>query len=824
MKHLWILGAAALLLLAGAPAHAQRGTPDPRTPALRRALALAPHARRAIWIDLDPHAAASTLPPALSRDAIARRVRTGVGILPNDRPIAPGLVRRLVRAGARIRVLDRWSRSVSADVDSATASRIARLRFVTRMEPVLRLVVTGLERTPGGGTPPPAAQQDTIYGVLFPALQQLDIPAAHALGYTGTGVRIGMLDSGFDRSHETLQSMRVLAQYDFIWGDTVLLNQPRDTFNQASHGTATASVLGGNKRGTLVGAAYNATFLLAKTEVDNPLVDSHQDEDRWVQGALWMDSVGVDIISSSLGYRYDFPDSAVPAPMYPQGNGLWAYTCAAMNGRTTRTSLAASQLGRRHILLVTAMGNDGDTKIDPTTHSSACTINAPADADSVLAVGAVDSAGVVASFSSRGPTGDGRTKPELSALGERVPHAVAGTLNGYGVDGGTSFSTPLIAGAAALVLQAWPNFSPMAIRQALLLSAPKPAPDNAVGVGVPDVASAIMFPQGLDISDVTPRDPLGVVGSIAPTFTWLAPSVSLQARPIRYRVDVATDSAFTNVVYSDTALDRFQLTARVPLRPMSAFWWRLTANVGSSITRRTRSLGAYSLPHWLRIKSISGQLVSTHTTFVPSPRPTFVWSSLAAPAPVGPLTFRLQIKNSAGNILFSDTTRADSLALRQSLDYNAQYTWRVIAQAHDTSGAVVADTIEAPGNFVISSDESPPSTTLYQNFPNPFPISQPEIVTTTHIWFDLRTNGPVELAIYDLHGRLVRRLIPAAGCPAQTFGPGTFGRLAGSDPCRQTTWDGTDDQGHQMPRGVYLLRLRADGTSQTRHIVYVPPS
>ncbi|HEX9108275.1 MAG TPA: S8 family serine peptidase, partial [Longimicrobiales bacterium] len=389
---------------------------------------------------------------------LARRQRNGVGILETDRPISPVLVARLRRAGARIRVLDRWSRSVSAEVDSATAERIARLPWVTRLESVPRLTTAA---QPALATAAPLA--DTLYGFSYSQLLQLDVPAAHALGVNGRGVRIGMLDSGFDRNHAAFRSLRVIAARDFIWGDTIVGNQPKDSAasgNQAFHGTATWSIVGGYQKGRYVGPAYGASFLLAKTEFLDPNNgDTHADEDRWVQGAQWEDSVGVDIISSSLGYRYGFPDGD--------------YTCAQMNGRTTRTSVWAAQLARRRILLVNSMGNEGP---------AACSISAPADADSIISVGAVDSLGNVTTWSSRGPTGDGRTKPDLVARGINVFYAAVGTDSSYSSGGfGTSWAAPQIAGAAALVLQAWPTFSPMKIRSALTLSANRISPDNNYG-------------------------------------------------------------------------------------------------------------------------------------------------------------------------------------------------------------------------------------------------------------------------------------------------------------------------------------------------------
>lgn len=768
-------------------------------PVLRRELAQSPRTVRAVWIDLDARAAASSLPPALSRDAIARRARYGIGVLATDRPIAPALVARLRGAGARIRVEDRWSRSVSADVDSAVVARLSRVPGVIRITPVRKLRVMAPAAPPSRGgdgnrslsprTPFAAVAQDSFYGLTYSVLQQLNIPAAHSLGVTGRGVRIGMLDTGFDRTHEALAPISVAAQYDFIWNDTIVSNQAQDTFPQAWHGSATLSLVGGNKPGKFVGAAYGATFLLAKTEVDNRLgIDSHQDEDRWVAGAQWLAQQGVDIISSSLGYRYDFPD----------GN----YTCAMMNGRTTKTSITASQLHRLHILLVNAIGNDGP---------AACSLSAPADADSIIAAGGVDSLGQVWSGSSRGPTGDGRIKPELVARSVLVPHAVVPGLTTYGFDNGTSFATPLLAGAAALVLQAWPGISPIAVRQALILAATNVTPDNNVGYGIPDVASAIMFPQGIGISGVSPLSPLGELRSVAPTFSWVAAAVSTR-RPVLYRLDVAADTGFRNMIYSDTVSGAFNLTARVPIRPTPTLYWRIVATAGPSIQRLTPVSGPFRMPHWVTLTTLN----DVKGSFTDTPRPTLQWTALAVPPLLGQMHFDVQVLGPTGIPVqtMTDVT-TDTVKLTQSLDYNAAYSWRVIARVGG-----YADTVTSVGTFVVNSAIQPPTTTLYQNFPNPFPRAGG--ASETRIWFDLSANVQVELNVYDLRGRLVRRLIPGPGCGNITLGPGLFGRTPVGDECIRTTWDGRDDAGRTVPRGVYLLRLRAGGVSQTRHIVFTP--
>ena len=797
----------------GRPASAARpvrpGRPDPRPAALRRELALHPAARRAVWIDLDPRLALARKPVPLSAQERARRARLGVGTLATDRPIEPTAVGRLRRAGAHIRVVANGIRSVSADVDSATAERLARLPEVVGMQPVLRLSAYALPRDPvlAPGAAARTFAADTFYGLNFGALQQLNIPAAHALGYTGRGIKIGMLDAGFDRSHEALAPVSVQPsdQFDFIWNDTVVSNQPRDTiaYNQAFHGTATLSILGGKKVGTLMGAAYDAAFALAKVEVANPTTDSHQDEDRWVAGAEFLLGRGVDIISSSLGYRYDFPD----------GN----YPCSAMNGHTTKTSIEAQRIARAGVLLVNAIGNEG-ARVDSTTHTHACTLIAPADADSIIAVGGVDSLGVVASFSSHGPTPDGRTKPDLAARAVRVSFAVSGTHSQYSAGNGTSFATPLIAGSAALVMQAWRAFgvplTAAGVRQALVLSTSKRSPDNDVGWGLPDVASAILFPQGLVIGLVSPKDAINQIASVSPTFTWVAPLVA-PLQPIQYRLDVATDSVFQQIVYTDTVSDALQLTARQPLRPTNSLWWRVTATKGANIRRRTVAAGPFVLPIWVRLIDLN-EPGGSQTDSV---RPTLHWTALDVSSALGPMRFDMQILDENDAPIPGETVTnltVDSAKVPLPLRFNGSYRWRVIARVDG-----VVDTVTSLGRFTVNSGLNPPSTSLYQNFPNPFPRTDLG-VTATRIWFDLTEESQVELGIYDMRGRLVRHLIPAPGCPAQILKPNAYGRGTSSDPCVQTTWDGTDDHGRAMPRGVYLLRLRADGSTQIRHIIYTP--
>jgi subtilisin family serine protease len=322
------------------------------------------------------------------------------------------------------------------------------------------------------------------YGPSFEQLAQIRVVELHNRGYRGRGVRIALLDNGFHYiAHGAFSRLQVVAERDFVNGDGVVadeIDQPvtgdERVSDQNIHGTQVLSLLAGYDPGRLIGVAPEAEYILAKTE-DNGS-ELPVEEDRWIAGLEWADSLGADIVNSSLGYS-----------TWDDGSG---YTYEQLDGGTTLTTQAAAMAVQKDLILVVAAGNEGD---QPWQY-----ITAPADAPGVIAVGAVDMVRQeVAGFSSRGPTADGRIKPDVVAPGVGI----------VGVDvrrgdydprrlRGTSFAAPLVSGVCALLLQIHPSWGPERMLATLRETAADLGPagqDTVYGWGLVDALRA----SGLEI-------------------------------------------------------------------------------------------------------------------------------------------------------------------------------------------------------------------------------------------------------------------------------------------------------------------------------------
>jgi Subtilase family len=684
-------------------------------------------------------------------------------------------VARWVQArGGAVRRTSRWLRAVSAVLPPAVldAARahpglqriqpVARFRRNTDLETVIPEVVAPALRAPG---------DDSAYGASAMPFRRLNLFPLVAAGLRGAGLRIAVLDTGFETELSVFDSTTVAAQYDFIFNDSIVRNEAADVLTASNHGTSVWSLLAGHEAGTLIGIAPDAEYLLAKTE--DVRSETPVEEDNFVAALEWADSLGADLVTASLGYL-----------TFDGGTG---YSFADLNGDVAVTTRATDSAVARGIVVLAANGNGGP---------AARTLITPADGDSVLGIGAEDSTGVAAGFSSRGPTADDRIKPDLSAPGVAIWVAVpSGGATAFGRVNGTSFATPILAGATALFLEAHPAYDPIAVRAALRLAADQAiAPDNARGWGRPDLHRATVFPAGVIMTESG-----DTLTAATPRFTWSAPDPPVFATPLTFRLRVTRDGVGSPLLLDTTTTDT-TVTLAGALHGGTRIAWQLTATSRDSAVLSTGSAAPLAAPAWVRLDVLDNPAGVTIREF----RPEFRWSSPDVAAPPGPFTYQLRVVRADGGVvdLEVDSLTGTTYVPSVDLERNTPYRWSVTARLGDES-----ETTESRGTFVIVDDSGPPITTLFQNFPNPFP--RPEVGQfTTCLWFDIAKEGVVSLEIRDLRGLLVRRLIPSA-----EIGPllptGRYGRpepgTAGCDP--RFEWDGTTDRGETVSPGVYLARL-----------------
>jgi subtilisin family serine protease len=303
--------------------------------------------------------------------------------------------------------------------------------------------------------------QDFDYGLSLAQLEAIGVPAVHGMGYAGEGMVVAVLDTGFDTHHEVFAALkaegRISASRDFVQGDQDVGDGDEDPVGQAHHGTEVLSLLAARVEGMLVGAAPAASYLLAKTEMldrEEPIEEQH-----WLAAARWAAESGADVVVSSLNW----PD------FHPPGD---------VDGATAPSSLEILSLTEEFgVLFVLSAGNGGP---------SSGSIHVPADAIGALVVGASDdTASGVNRFSSRGPTADGRIKPDLLGPGEVLTADPTGP--GTASREGTSVAAPLVGGLAVLLRQACPGASPAVVADALRRSSDQAdAPDSDRGWGLPD--------------------------------------------------------------------------------------------------------------------------------------------------------------------------------------------------------------------------------------------------------------------------------------------------------------------------------------------------
>ena len=399
----------------------------------------------------------------LSTKALERRNRQHLRLDSTDLPVNPAYVNEIRSMGVDVVSSSKWNNTVL--VRSRHLSKLKSVALLGCVKSV-RKVWTSPDSIDSA---PPRARYhtefnswDTVeqspYGVTLGQTEMVGGEQLHNRGYRGRGMTIAVLDGGFMNADRIpcLKEARVVGTADFV------VPRSESVFKEMDHGTKVLSVMAVNVPGKFVGAAPEASYWLLRCE--DGYTESLAEEDYWAAAAEFADSVGVDIISSSLGF-HSFDN--------PADN----YTYRQLDGHTALISRSASMLAAKGILLVNSAGNDG--------MASWKKINVPADADNIITVGAVTPDRRNASFSSIGPTADGRVKPDVMAQGS--PTAV---ITGRGTiikDVGTSFSTPLVAGLAACLWQALPGKTATDMVRLIRDCADNTAaPDNIYGYGIPD--------------------------------------------------------------------------------------------------------------------------------------------------------------------------------------------------------------------------------------------------------------------------------------------------------------------------------------------------
>lgn len=395
----------------------------------------------------------------LSERSIIRRIIQNIAITESDLPINQHYLDSLEALGITIHSSSKWFNGAAIiSNDSLLIDTLHNIFFIKN-----RLVNF---KAGTGNNYLQRVEKFCISQVESPEdkdnqLSMLNLSFLHDSGYKGQDILIGVLDSGFEYAAEIESldhlwtSNRIIALRDFV-------NDGEDMLANHYHGTIVTSIIGANWPNMLQGAAPEASYALIRTENANSeyLVEEY----NWIAGAEYADSLGVDIINSSLGYATFFDEST-------------NHTYEDLDGRTTPISIGATMAARKGIIVVTSAGNAGN---DPWRY-----ITAPADADSILSIAAVDADKNITDFSSRGPTADGRIKPNISARGaltdgQRVPGRVS-------TCSGTSCSAPLITGLAASLLCANPNSSAQEIIAAIQGSSDRfHEPNTAYGYGIPN--------------------------------------------------------------------------------------------------------------------------------------------------------------------------------------------------------------------------------------------------------------------------------------------------------------------------------------------------
>jgi serine protease AprX len=433
----------------------------------------------------------------LSEAAIDRRNRQNIPVQMDDIPVNATYLQAITIAGAQIAAVSRWFNTAAVWIQNPNIIPVIQaLPFVSA---VVSMNGSGSTKSKANWKSKPFFENEMYnlpvvhystksmltdfydYGSAANQIQMLNGQHLHNQGFRGQGIVIAVLDAGFSNvdiipAFDSLRAHgRILGALDFV--------QPGNNVYQSSmhsHGTMVLSTMGAQLPGLMVGTAPEASYWLLRTEDANgPPGNSEylMEEYFWIAGAEFADSVGVWVINSSLGY-YEFDEP------------LQNHTYEDMDGSSTPITLGANRAASKGIFVVNSAGNEGSSAWQH--------IIAPSDGTMVMAVGAVNSSGVYAGFSSVGPSADGRVKPDIAAQGSGT--AIVGSSGNVSNGSGTSFSSPVLAGMAACLWQSNMDLNRVNVYEAIVQSGSQyQSPDFLLGYGIPDFEQAQLLMNSIDI-------------------------------------------------------------------------------------------------------------------------------------------------------------------------------------------------------------------------------------------------------------------------------------------------------------------------------------
>lgn len=416
----------------------------------------------------------------LTERSLQRRAAQGIPIDERDLPVNPEYIDMVTALGeVRAIVPIKWFNALLIETeDEAALEAIADLTSVSSLRGSSFLQLDDADEADVLQAESPKLDAD--YGAALNQIEMINGIGLHDDGFRGEDLLIGVFDGGFSN----LENSFVMNSLLFSGRITATRNFPDENesvFERSTHGTRVLSVMAANEPGLMIGTAPDASYILCITE--DVTFERRIEEAHWIAAAEYADSLGVDLINTSLGYtNFDTEEES--------------YTYADMDGNTALITRGSDIAASRGILIVTSAGNQGTQAWQY--------ISAPADGDSVLAIGAVDPEGAAAAFSSRGPSFDGRVKPNVMAQGQQT--AFTDMDFGTATGNGTSFSAPVISGMAASLWQAFPEATAWQIHQAIEASAHLfQLPNDSMGYGIPDfeLARTLLETVGTSASEKT---------------------------------------------------------------------------------------------------------------------------------------------------------------------------------------------------------------------------------------------------------------------------------------------------------------------------------